>query len=90
MSAGDESVLRRIHDKVFLTHGTSKVTGVAEYHVWTGSHNLGLTTLDNNDELLIALAAEPAGDASLRPVYNAYYNHFFEAYNNATLIFERQ
>ncbi|HEY0195466.1 MAG TPA: hypothetical protein VGC42_30335 [Kofleriaceae bacterium] len=71
---------QKIHDKVFLIYG--KYAGIYKYRVYTGSHNLGSTANDTNEELFVRLAEEPAGDASLRPVYNGYYDHFYDAYDS--------
>jgi phosphatidylserine/phosphatidylglycerophosphate/cardiolipin synthase-like enzyme len=70
---------QRIHDKVIMVHGN--YSGTYQYRVYTGSHNLGSTANDTNDELFVRLDPEPAGDASLRPVYNAYYRHFYDAFD---------
>jgi phospholipase D-like protein len=71
------------HDKVFLIYGN--YSGTNEYHVYTGSHNIGSTANNTNDELLVKLAAEPAStDSTTRPIYNAFYNHFYDAYNSGT------
>jgi phosphatidylserine/phosphatidylglycerophosphate/cardiolipin synthase-like enzyme len=73
------------HDKVFLIYGN--YSGTYKYHVYTGSHNIGITANNTNDELLVKLAAEPASsDATTRPIYNAYYNHFYDAYDSGTAL----
>jgi hypothetical protein len=70
---------QRIHDKVITVHGN--YSGTYQYRVYTGSHNLGCTANDTNEELFVRLDPEPVGDASLRPVYNAYYDHFYDAFD---------
>jgi hypothetical protein len=75
---------QHIHDKLFIIYGN--FAGTHEFRVYTGSHNLGSTANDTNEELFVRLASEPAGDVSLRPVYNAYYDHFYDAYDSGTLL----
>jgi hypothetical protein len=83
-AAGIPIVKQHIHDKLFIIYGN--FAGTHEFRVYTGSHNLGSTANDTNEELFVRLASEPAGDASLRPVYNAYYDHFYDAYDSGSLL----
>jgi hypothetical protein len=62
-----------IHDKAFVIRGN--YSGTFKSIVLTGSHNLTPEALRNNDEILARVGA------SSGPLYNAYVDHFTQAYN---------
>ncbi len=68
-----------VHDKMFLTN--SRYAGSAHLRpiVFTGSHNLSLSALRHNDELFVKVNDSPA-------LYDAYFNHFNDAYNYGTVL----
>jgi phosphatidylserine/phosphatidylglycerophosphate/cardiolipin synthase-like enzyme len=80
-AVGAEIYKARVHDKTITLYGN--VGGTYRYQVITGSHNIGSTSNNTNEELLVALAPEPAGDAARRPVYNLFYAHFWSAATGA-------
>jgi phosphatidylserine/phosphatidylglycerophosphate/cardiolipin synthase-like enzyme len=66
-----------IHDKVFLIHG--RFSGADQFRVYTGSHNLSISANQKYDEIFVKLGAETAAS---HPVYDAYFTHFNDAYND--------
>ncbi len=69
----------RVHDKVFIIHGT--FGGGQKYRVYTGSHNIGIGSTRYFDEIFVKLA--PETEAS-HPAYDAYLRHFADAYDDGT------
>lgn len=68
-----------VHDKMFLIYGKYGDTTVDRTVVLTGSHNLSLSALRHNDELLIKVTDS-------QPMYDAFYTHFNDAYNTGTAL----
>lgn len=66
----------KVHDKFFLAYG--RFDGVYRYRLYTGSQNWSQDALSENDELFVKLAPETG---STHPLYDAYYDHFNDAYN---------
>lgn len=77
--AGIKVRKHRVHDKVFLIRG--RYGGKLRYRAYTGSHNLSISANRKYDEIFVKLAPEKADS---HPVYDAYYTHFNDAYNNGT------
>lgn len=63
-----------VHDKAFIV--SARYAGSADVRsvVLTGSHNLTASALRYNDELLVKVTDS-------RPMYDAFYTHFNDAYN---------
>lgn len=68
-----------IHDKLFLIYGKYGDTTVDRTVVLAGSHNLTLSALRHNDELLIKVTDS-------QPMYDAFYTHFNDAYNTGSAL----
>ncbi|GAB3757535.1 phospholipase D-like domain-containing protein [Microlunatus parietis] len=68
-----------IHDKMFLIYGKYGDTTADRTVVLTGSHNLSLSALRHNDELLIKVTDS-------QPMYDAFYDHFNDAYNTGSAL----
>jgi phosphatidylserine/phosphatidylglycerophosphate/cardiolipin synthase-like enzyme len=68
-----------IHDKSILI--SAKYADSADHRtvVFTGSHNLSLSALRHNDELLIKVTDS-------QPMYDAFYTHFNDAYNTGSAL----
>jgi hypothetical protein len=66
-----------IHDKAILVRGN--FGGADRFRVYTGSHNLSISANRSYDELFVKLAAETS---SSHPVYDAFFTHFNDAYND--------
>lgn len=80
-AAGISMRRNHVHDKVFLVRG--RFGGDLRYRVYTGSHNLSGSANRKYDELFVKLAPEP--EAS-HPVYDAYFRHFNDAYDDGDRI----
>ncbi len=72
------SIRRRdkVHDKFFAVYG--KFGTSYAYRVYTGSQNWSQDALNENEEIFVKLAPETG---SVRPIYDAFYTHFNDAYN---------
>ena len=68
---------RCVHDKFFLIYGKYGTT--YNYRVYTGSQNWSQDALSENEELFVKMAPE---SGTVHPIYDAYYTHFNDAYNN--------
>jgi hypothetical protein len=66
-----------VHDKSFLIHG--RFGSSWKYRVFTGSHNMSYGADHKFDEIFVKLA--PESDTS-HPVYDAYMQHFADAYED--------
>jgi hypothetical protein len=77
LAAGIPVRLHKVHDKVFLVYG--KYGASYRYRVYTGSHNLSGSANRKYDEIFVKLAPETAAS---KPVYDAYFSHFNDAYNS--------
>jgi phosphatidylserine/phosphatidylglycerophosphate/cardiolipin synthase-like enzyme len=66
-----------IHDKMFAVFG--KYGSRYEFRVYTGSHNLSASANRKYDEIFVKLAPETG---TTHPIYDAYFTHFNDAYNN--------
>ena len=66
-----------IHNKFFLAYGN--YGGTDRYRVYTGSQNWTQDALNENDELFVKMGPETG---SKHPLYDAYFTHFTEAYDN--------
>lgn len=69
----------RVHNKVFIIRGT--FGGAQKFRVYTGSHNVGVGATRYFDEIFVKLAPERGDD---HPVYDAYMQHFADAYDGGT------
>ncbi|MFG3707190.1 phosphatidylserine/phosphatidylglycerophosphate/cardiolipin synthase family protein [Micromonospora sp. NPDC047670] len=69
----------KVHDKFFLAHG--RYGSAHQYRVYTGSQNWTQDALNENDEIFVKMAPE---SGATRPLYDAYYTHFNDAYNSGT------
>ncbi|GIF06618.1 hypothetical protein Asi03nite_41560 [Actinoplanes siamensis] len=70
-----------VHDKFFALYakfGTSYA-----YRVYTGSQNWSADALTDNDEIFVKMAPETG---TTHPLYNAYFNHFNDAYDNTNAV----
>lgn len=67
----------KVHDKFFLIYGKYGTT--YNYRVYTGSQNWSQDALSENEELFVKMAPE---SGTVHPIYDAYYTHFNDAYNN--------
>jgi phosphatidylserine/phosphatidylglycerophosphate/cardiolipin synthase-like enzyme len=67
----------KVHDKFFLVYGKYGTSDA--YRVYTGSQNWSQDALNENEELFIKMAPETG---TVHPIYDGYYNHFNDAYNN--------
>ncbi|WP_375767860.1 phospholipase D-like domain-containing protein [Archangium gephyra] len=67
----------KVHDKFFLVYG--KYGTSYAYRVYTGSQNWSQDALNENEEMFIKMAPETG---TVHPLYDGYYNHFNDAYNN--------
>lgn len=68
-----------VHDKLIVFYGSYAGETSNRYTIFTGSHNLTLSALQVNDELLVKVQDVP------QSFYNAFYNHFNDAYNTGTV-----
>ncbi|GAA4939816.1 phospholipase D-like domain-containing protein [Actinoplanes utahensis] len=69
----------KVHDKFFALY--AKFGTTYQYRVYTGSQNWSADALTDNEEIFVKMAPEPT---TSHPLYNAFYNHFNDAYNNGT------
>jgi phosphatidylserine/phosphatidylglycerophosphate/cardiolipin synthase-like enzyme len=69
-----------VHDKSIVVYSKYAGSTAYRYLIFTGSHNLTYSALHLNDELLVKVE-DPSGT-----LYNAYYNHFNDAYNTGTAL----
>ncbi|MDY7227868.1 phospholipase D-like domain-containing protein [Hyalangium rubrum] len=67
----------KVHDKFFLAYG--KYGSAYQYRVYTGSQNWTQDALNENEEIFVKMAPETG---TTHPLYDAYYTHFNDAYNN--------
>jgi phosphatidylserine/phosphatidylglycerophosphate/cardiolipin synthase-like enzyme len=67
----------KVHDKFFLVYGKYGTSYL--YRVYTGSQNWSQDALNENEEIFVKMAGE---SGSVHPLYDAYYTHFNDAYNN--------
>ncbi|HEU5056053.1 MAG TPA: hypothetical protein VFU21_05995 [Kofleriaceae bacterium] len=65
-----------VHNKVFIIRG--KYNGTTKYRVYTGSHNVAFGAR-LFDEIFVKLAPETGSE---HPVYDAYVQHFSDAYED--------
>ncbi|WP_063748818.1 phospholipase D-like domain-containing protein [Chondromyces apiculatus] len=65
-----------VHDKTVLVYARFAASTENRYLVFTGSHNWTYSANYRNDELFVRLESED--------LYDAYYDHFNDAYNNGT------
>lgn len=65
-----------LHDKFFVAYG--KYGSTYQYRVYTGAQNWTQDALNENDEIFVKMAPE---SGTTHPLYDAYYNHFNDAYN---------
>jgi phosphatidylserine/phosphatidylglycerophosphate/cardiolipin synthase-like enzyme len=63
-----------LHDKAILVKARWGNDGAPSHHVLTGSHNITIDALRNNDELLLVLGHNQSA-------YNAFEQHFATAWN---------
>ncbi|WP_152364083.1 phospholipase D-like domain-containing protein [Microlunatus speluncae] len=68
-----------VHDKLFLISAKYADSAAPRSVVLTGSHNLTLSALRHNDELLIKITDS-------QPMYDAFYTHFNDAYNTGSAL----
>ncbi|WP_211588598.1 phospholipase D-like domain-containing protein [Allorhizocola rhizosphaerae] len=66
----------KVHDKFFLAY--AKYDTAYRWRVYTGSQNWTQDALNENDEIFVKMAPE----SSSHPLYDGYYAHFNDAYNN--------
>ncbi|MFP2924492.1 phospholipase D-like domain-containing protein [Pyxidicoccus sp. 3LG] len=66
----------KVHDKFFAIYG--KYGSSSAYRVYTGSQNWSQDALNENEEIFVKMAPETG---SARPIYDAFYTHFNDAYN---------
>jgi HKD family nuclease len=66
-----------VHDKVILTMSRYAGSDLPRPIVYTGSHNLANKSLKGNDELFVKIN-------DVRPLYDAYWTHFNDAFNTGT------
>ncbi|MFE8602288.1 phospholipase D-like domain-containing protein [Archangium violaceum] len=67
----------KVHDKFFLVYG--KYGTSYGYRVYSGSQNWSQDALNENEEMFVKMAPE---SGTVHPLYDGYYNHFNDAYNN--------
>ncbi len=70
-----------IHDKSFIVYG--KFGSTYQYRIYTGSQNLSGSAAHKFDEIFVKLAPETG---ATHPIYDAYFTHFNDAYNNGPAI----
>ena len=76
-SAGISVHQAPVHDKSIIYYGRYAGSTTNRYIVFTGSHNLTYSALHLNDEILVKIDDSQA-------LYNAFYNHFNDAYNTGS------
>ncbi|MCO8274901.1 phospholipase D-like domain-containing protein [Actinoplanes sp. TRM 88003] len=67
----------KVHDKFFALY--AKFGSAYQYRVYTGSQNWSQDALSENDEIFVKMGPE---SGTTHPLYNGFYNHFNDAYNN--------
>ena len=68
-----------VHDKTIIVFGRYAGSSADRTLVFTGSHNLTLSALRYNDEILVKV-----GDS--QAMYDAFFAHFNDAYNTGTTL----
>jgi phosphatidylserine/phosphatidylglycerophosphate/cardiolipin synthase-like enzyme len=68
-----------VHDKAIIIYGRYNGSTADRPVILTGSHNLTESALRYNDEILVKVEDS-------QPLYNAFYNHFNDAYNTGTAL----
>ncbi len=76
-AAGIPVHISPVHDKMILILAKYAGSSTDRTLVFTGSHNLTKSALRYNDELLVKVEDS-------QPMYDAFYNHFNDAYNTGT------
>ncbi|WP_436536304.1 phospholipase D-like domain-containing protein [Actinoplanes sp. HUAS TT8] len=66
-----------VHDKFFALY--AKFGDTYNYRIYTGSQNWSADALTDNDEIFVKMAPE---SGTTHPLYDAYFTHFNDAYNN--------
>ncbi len=66
-----------VHDKAFVVYARYADSANPRYMVFTGSHNLSLPALRQNDELFVRIHDN-------QTIHDGFYRHFLDAYSIGT------